>query len=352
MGNVGAGGCPPGNGDPFHDDSHSIPMTGRAAARPYISHLISSLSALWLDPKTPFRKNAVSALQVSTGFTQDQIESALDAVFGEITTDVLNAFLVSNPSVSQHSLTTLHIAAGNVFTAWLHGAVFALLLGHRVWIKPSSHEPVFAALWRQSLIEQDPAFEDLVRVVSWDDALIPQVDVVIAYGSDQTLETLKKKFPGTPFAGYGHKISAAIVFADALQENSPEIENAWRDIDAFDLQGCLSPQVIYVEGDSAVLEEAIRARKPQGPLPRWKTFNGLEEVWKDLQPVDGYLSCVGVAGAAGRREAAAHFAARPEVRVCRLGAMQRPPLDWRNGGVHLPDVLNLAVDHSERRNQR
>jgi hypothetical protein len=289
----------------------------------------------WLDVTSPLRKEAVPALQVSTGYPQLLVEQAIDAVFGELTEAHLTAYLESLAAgvLPTRQLTILHMTAGNVFTAWLHGAVISVLLGHKIWIKPSSQESVFPHLWRQSVVKEDAKLAHAIRIVPWTDALFSQVDVIVAYGTDETLATLKKKAGRKPFVGYGHKASAAILFKEALDSS---LDAAIGDIQAFDLQGCLSPQVIYVEGNNEAYEKALIAKYPVGALPQFKSFKALGEVSDDLILLGRHLSCIGVAGAAEQQaQVQANFKDRPDVRVCPLGEMQRPPLTWRNGGIEL-----------------
>jgi len=304
---------------------------------------LAAVSKDWLDTGSSIRQEAVSALQVSTGYSQLLIERALDAVFAELTAEKMNVYLASlklsktpgKPKVF------LHIAAGNVFTAWLHGAVITLLVGHHVWIKPSSQEPVFAGLWKKSVARHDPALAESIRIVAWSDRLAQEVDGVIAYGSDETLQVLKDKLPGLPFVGYGHKMSVAIVFsAAALAQWHGTVNAVCLDIEAFDLGGCLSPQIFYVQDDEKTLVQAVQGQFHGSHFPEWKAFDALDTVWRDMTAYQDHLSCVGIiADEDQRRQVEAHFVNRPDVRICEVGDMQKPPLSWRNGGVHLGEFL-------------
>jgi|GEM_PF-2710001 len=304
-----------------------------------MSHLaaLGQVSELWLNHRDSFRANALAALQVSTGYSVEMLDYALDAVFSEITLSKLQVYSLSSPlKPPLKKLTVLHVAAGNVFTAWLHGVVISLLLGHRVRIKPSSGERVFPALWHQSVQRIDTLAAEAIAIVDWNESVLKEADIIVAYGADETLKAIHEKIGSKPFIGYGHKISAAIIFAEAGSSDTEVLQALWRDIDTFDLQGCLSPQVVYVEGNAHKFEEVFRKRKPSGPLPRWKAFKRLDSVWNDLAPVQKHLSCLGVAGSEAQlADVRMHYQNNPAIRICPVGDMQRPPLAWLNGGIDL-----------------
>ena len=57
-----------------------------------IARKLGQVSQLWLDPAFPLRREGVSALQLSTGFTPEMIDRALTAAFSELTEDKLLRF--------------------------------------------------------------------------------------------------------------------------------------------------------------------------------------------------------------------------------------------------------------------
>src|SRR4051812_2611348 len=101
---------------------------------------LGRVAAYWLDPASLQRRDAVLALQVSTGLTARQVESALHAAFSELTSEKLHAYCLTDPGLQNArsaAETTLHILPGNVFTAWLPGAVISLLMDASCALKPS-----------------------------------------------------------------------------------------------------------------------------------------------------------------------------------------------------------------------
>jgi len=304
---------------------------------------LSRVTSLWLEPSSAIRAKAIEALQVSTGYSPSIINSAIQNVFEELTRDKLIAYVQAEKIQfrSKRDATVLHIGAGNVFTSWLHGAVMTLLMGYRCWIKPSVQEPVFARLWQQSVQVIDFELAGQISIVSWNDDLLRQVNAVVAYGSDETLSVLRSKTAATTlFVGFGHKLSIAIALNESTQIDQFKTwrARAVQDCELFDLNGCLSPQVLYVEGaDPGPWKSLLEGVKH---APEIRPFTSLATIVSDLAPFKDHLSAIGVAGPMSRLDAI-----RPQLeqlgttRICELGQMQRPPLTWRNGGISLAEAL-------------
>jgi hypothetical protein len=296
---------------------------------------------MWLEASSPLRRKAIEALQVSTGYSPSVIDHAIDNVFKELTREKLLEYVQAEKISFRNASdrTVLHMAAGNVFTSWLHGAVISLLLGYRCWIKPSTQEPVFARLWQQSVQAIDLTLAERIAIVPWNDALLQEATAVVAYGNDETLQTLRDKTPPeTLLIGYGHKLSVAIALKEAQSSFSQWSAHALRDCELFDLQGCLSPQIFYVEGSETgswkSLFQAI------GQAPEVRSIASLEAFLKELHPLKDRLSAVGVAGPLARLDPLRlALESLGVTRLCEVGQMQRPPLTWRNGGVSLAEAL-------------
>jgi hypothetical protein len=319
-------------------------MLAHGGSLPVVTELIKALgkvSDLWLDAGNPKRIETIQALQVSTGLSPRQIEIALKNCFEEITEPKITAYIASLDQVQRTNRHILHVLPANAFTAWVHGAVLTLLLGHKTSLKPSHREPIFARAWKQSLQEIDSALSERVDITTWDAKNLPIYDAVVAYGSDETLRSLRAQLkPSVRFAGYGHKLSVAIVFPEAWEDSPSLLDRIRRDAEPFRLQGCLSPQILYVENHEFPLERELKAALDVAP--KIKPFSTWTDVAADLAKFKPFLSCVGFAGSGERmdfldRELQDHTG----LRLCPLGEMQRPPLSWRNGGIDLLNLLNF-----------
>jgi hypothetical protein len=308
-----------------------------------MSHRIQSLakvSDLWLDSSNGLRQKTVQALQVSTGLSPHQIDLALKNCFEELSQASLERWVSARPS-SRADRSILHVLPSNAFTAWVHGATLSLLAGFQCDLKASSREPIFANAWKTSLEKIDPALGQPVRIVSWDEKNLSQYHAVAAYGSDETLQKIKAVLPpDILFAGFGHKLSVGIVFEEALGEDKATwLEKIVADATAFRLQGCLSPQILYMENyqDSRWIELDTRL----DVAPKIRPFTNWVELKETLRKFVPYLSAVGYAGGKDRESQIAEDFSEFELsRVCPLGEMQRPPLTWRNGGVDWSNLLH------------
>ncbi len=269
-----------------------------------IARTLGHVAAIWLDPADPFRQEAIIALQVSTGYASSMIEDALKSAFEELTEPKLLDFIAKEPGFQNPSELgrVLHILAGNVFTAWLPGAV---------------------------------------TIVPWEEGLLSRYPAVVTYGSDETLAAVRAQIPaGVRLVEYGHKFSVALILKEVLtvEELPGVVERLEKDAAPFDLQGCLSPQIVYVEGEDPGIFEKLFARV--NAMPAIKRFDTWEELKGELQLFQRHLSALGYAGPDERIDRV-----RPELqgmglsRICVLGEMQRPSLSWRNGGISLVDAL-------------
>lgn len=294
------------------------------------------------------------------------------------------------------------VLAGNTpLLAWpvLHHAVE---LGVSVIVKQSRDELVWTRLFVETLAEIDPEVAARIHLMLFpgDDprtkTLVQGARAVIAYGSDTTIQALRSITPATtPFLGFGHALSVALWPTDSA--TLPY----WlaTDVLLYDQAGCLSPHVVFVEPQQNIVSAldagfrhavrdlvveprtdpaqcyAIReARdlalmdgclvsgddglrytlivhprscshpKPVGlgvlhliPIERIEDFIGF------LGEYSGSVSCVGVAGHITKEVRMAAWNAGAS-RVCRIGQMQTPPLNWRNGGVDLRKwLLNQSL---------
>jgi hypothetical protein len=131
--------------------------------------------------------------------------------------------------------------------------------------KVPSAEPLFAGWFIQVLIEVEPVLAECFAIVWWrggdvepENALLQKADLVLGYGKNDSLDAIQRRLPiTTRFLPYGHKVSFAMVSADALNANKAvaTARLAAYDIARYDQQGCYSPHVLFVEHGGAVMPE-------------------------------------------------------------------------------------------------
>jgi acyl-CoA reductase-like NAD-dependent aldehyde dehydrogenase len=225
---------------------------------------------------------------------------------------------------------------------------------------------------------------------------------VVAYGSDETMAAVSARLgPTHRFVRHGHRLSVAVLGEDAQDGAALRAAAAAlaHDVALWDQQGCLSPVALYVLGVERVPEALVDAlaeasaaaaeRWPRGgagtqqlaqhareletaelraaadpavrlragrdftlvaepdarfrgsPLRRFLRIHPVRDaaaLLAALAPLGPRLAGVGVAGLGPASGLAEQLAWLGAARVCPLGRLQAPPLDWAHdhAGVLLP----------------
>lgn len=283
--------------------------------------------------------------------------------------------------------------AGSIPASALSALLLPLLAGSAVYVSPASADPVSPSLLADSLRAVD---SELARAIALGDdpRALAECDAAVVYGRDETVAELRALVPvHLPFVGYGHKLSAAAVGAEA--EIDPAVRSLALDVALYDGRGCLSPAFAFVEDRpagraeqiAAGLASALQRLESELPYGSWTAseqarlhelrkgmamradaqvwassgsvgwtvilsrFEGsppvpgsmrvipvvpvrdLAEVASWLASLRPHLSCVGEAGWGERRAALGRGVLDAGgSRLCPLGRMQFPPLAWRHDG--------------------
>jgi len=245
-----------------------------------VVELVDRVVSRWLDPFSPYRREAERLLPLVTGYAEAAIRKGLSGYLATFRAENLSRLLAEefqDPLVldgfrprPQHGgftraygprLTT-HVFSGNVPGLPAQSLTSALLVKSASLGKVASDEPVFAALFAQSVREVDPRLADCLAITYWpggDRALetmaFGRSEAVIAYGSESAIEGLQARVPRTVrFIPYGHKLSFGLIGRECLGEReAPETAaRAGYDVAKYDQQSCLSPHVFYVEEGGGV----------------------------------------------------------------------------------------------------
>lgn len=246
----------------------------------------------WLDPDSQERQEAEARLPETTGLSAAMIRHVLPLIFQEYRTDKLEALCVDElgclevldrfvPSVSGQKRACgppliTHVLAGNVPGAGLDSVIFSLLVKSATLVKTSSAEPLLPILFARSIQDIDPDLGACLSVVSWpggnivlEDLAYGRADIVVASGSDTSLAAIRKRMRGQ-FIGYGHKVSFGLVTKEGLADTEEIAHKAAYDVALYDQQGCLSPQLVYIEEGGAVTPKEFAAFLATG-LAHWQT---------------------------------------------------------------------------------
>ncbi len=371
------------------------------AGMPPQAEVVAALAALadyWRDPDYPLRQEA-EALEDPFPFAMVWV--SLEAILDSLRPAELWALIDAEDCRNAQGAPLVgHVIAANTpLLAWV-SILRALLVRSASLVKlPSGPAAEWGRLFQRSLADVSPALADCVSLHQWpggtaalDAALCQNADIVMAHGSDDTIQTLRGLRPAeTPFVGYGHRVSLAVL---PLGTATPEaLCGLARDVLLYDQGGCLSPQTVYVEGGWAETGEiaqrfaaALRQTAHDYPLPvrsaravpavrEARALAQMEpgcRIWADenlrwtviarpdLQftpsPTFGVVSVQPLASLPDLPEAVAPVAPflqgcaaagegtadyLPGVsRLCSPGHLQAPPLKWRQDGR---DVLRVLL---------
>ena len=270
------------------NQSHSL------ARRPVRDILRSIDQAVqrWLDPDSPERREAAARLPETTGLSAAMLRHVLPLIFREYRADTLEALCVAElgglevldrfvPSSLGHRKAygpplITHVLASNLPGAGLDSVIFSLLVKSATLVKTSSAEPVLPVLFARSIQDIDPNLGSCLNVATWlggnaqlEDLAYGRADIIVASGSDASLAAIRKRTRGQ-FIGYGHKVSFSLVTKESLADAEETAHKATYDVALYDQQGCLSPQLIYVEEGAAVSPKEFAALLATG-LAHWQT---------------------------------------------------------------------------------
>jgi len=334
----------------------------------------------WRNTNYPLRLEAIHTAASEFCLSAASFSLALDWMFSFWNEEIISKLYYANPHKNISS--AVQILAGNtpavITQAFLQGAILAV----PQMIKTPSLQSQFPRLLLDSFRQVSSALAELFYLDNWQNNLsalykeIGKTDLVIAYGSDETLASLKIYCsPACVFVTHGHAVSCAVIFKEAANKESLQ-RLAW-DMLSYDQRGCLSPRVTFIEEGGEIHPEqcakifsedilppiaerfprgglfpgeatAIMQRKalyrfkgmvysgedwavcydetliwPEEILPRFmpfKPFSNRKELKDVLQSVKDYLISVGVAGSLLE----VRISDYPKLQhVCTLGNMQK-----------------------------
>lgn len=239
-----------------------------------IIDIIDQAVQKWLNPNYELRQLAEEMLPVITGYDQEMVRLFLTDYLRNFRKEKLQRIVdedFSNPLVLDEfrprkagGLTRAygpecitHIFSGNVPALPLWSLVSGLLVKSATIGKVSSSEPLFPALFAQTLAEVDEKLAKSIAVLWWKGGqeelernAFNESEAVIAYGGDRTVNHVAGRVPShVRFLPHGHKVSFGVITKECLTGSLAwQTANlAAKDASWFDQQGCLSPHVFYVE---------------------------------------------------------------------------------------------------------
>jgi len=395
--------------------------------------IVDRVMRSWLHPQSTRRRQAEAVLPAATGFSTEMVRHGLPLLLDGLYAESIRALLdtelgdhrvldgVEAGSHAAGAPMILHVMSGNIPGLVAVPVLLSLVLKSAVLVKSAAGDPIFPALLAASISEVDAVLGRCVLVTYWrggdqgiEAAALSAADLVVASGSDAAIAALASR-AARRFIGHGHKVSFAAVARECLRDSEAAQEIARRlayDVSLWDQQGCLSPQLCYVESGgkvtprefAAALAHALgdyAARLPPRQLSfderaevlrfrqeaewrpartalassdctawsisieedaefvptclnrciRIKVVRDLAELASALASHRPHLEAVGLAAEAARvQDISMMLAGRGVHRICPIGALQRPPLSWRQSGrPRIADWVEwTAVEDVER----
>lgn len=224
-------------------------MSAPLAAAERIERLLAALARA-VAPGSPARAMLTGRLRETTGLSPEGIEWALSHCLERAPALSERLQLIASVPAAPRAHVIL---PGSVFVAAHRALALALAASPRVFVKPSRRDPALL----EALHRADPELFELVRQIE------PQAgDHVYAYGSDVTLEALRRELPqGTVLHAHGSGFGVAIVDLDATAPGLDAEDGLARvasaiaeDVACFDQRGCLSPRFVLGVGTRGAAE--------------------------------------------------------------------------------------------------
>ncbi len=274
------------------NDLRALTPTARIAA-------LDRVAESWLTPDSPWRRQALSELPMSTGYPEPAIAVALSNLWQALRAPHLSATLAAelanhDPHATPPPGLALHILAGNVPGVGVFGVFAALLAGIPSLVKPAAREPFLPALLVDSIVSIAPELRRAIALAPWrggtaelDATAAREADLVLAYGRDATLDALAARAPRR-LLRFGQRLSLALIARTAATRATAA--TVARQTALFDQQGCLSPQIVCLEESSpadtdrfaATLADelsAVELELPRAPL----TLAESAAVWRFVE---------------------------------------------------------------------
>ena len=242
-----------------------------------IVKVLCEVASEWRQPENKFRRLALEFGPAETGYSRPILERGLDGFFSQCAPETFSALLeqdlgraqrldefvpcsddVAGRAAMVHGPEFLvHIAAGNLPNpAWM-SLMLGLLARSAQFMKCASGASLLPRLLAHSIYEADPKLGACLELAQWrgghlelENTLFAEADCVTATGGDEALADIRRRLPARArFLSYGWRVSFGFVVREVLRPETVAavVSQAADDVTAWDQNGCLSPQVIYVE---------------------------------------------------------------------------------------------------------
>lgn len=184
----------------------------------------------------PTQKVIAEAMAENEWFSAEDILMAVDAIRQEfLDEEKLSRWAEHYTPTEQHRVAI--IMAGNIPLVGFFDMLCAVIVGHRVAIKPSSKDRVLMNF----VVEELRAIEAEIAIEQYDPAT--EYDMVIATGGDEAALHFSRRYAHCPTLIRGSRHSVAVLAGDESEE---EIEALQRDIFSYNGLGCRSVSLVML----------------------------------------------------------------------------------------------------------
>ena len=193
----------------------------------------------------------------------------------------------------------VQISSGGVPGVGVNALIRSLLVKASTLIKPGAGDVTLTRLFLEALAEEDPALSDAVAMRYWPGTeqeltggAIEGADLVVAYGSDESVAAVRSLVPVTSrFLAYHHRFGIGVVGREALGQGVEDVAgDVARAVAMFEHRGCVCPHVVFVEHGGAAVPERFAELVAEA-------LEGLAGVW----PAPGQAALAAREGAALRQ---------------------------------------------------
>ena len=277
------------------------------------ARLLGRAGARFLDPADTLRQEAEERLPATADLSPEMVRAVIEGMARDWTAERLTGLLAAElpqPEALDRFVLqagggrarafppalSFHVGAGTVPGVSATSMLRGLILGSATLVKPGVGDVVLPVLLARALAEEAPLLASAVAVLYWsggsgesvESVALETSDLVVAYGGDTAVRSLRERLPvTTPLVAYHHRMSVALVGRGALSsERLPGVVAALaRAVALFDQRGCVSPHAVLVEEGGDVGAREL-AEAVAGELER------LHQVLPPTRPSSAHASTV------------------------------------------------------------
>jgi hypothetical protein len=139
----------------------------------------------------------------------------------------------------------------------VNALVRSLLVKSPTLLKPGRGDSVLSALFAEAVREADPALGESLAVLYWrggtvavEAEALEGAEVLVVYGSDETVAALRARAPATTrVVAYHHRVGVGVVGRAALTRDGVRAvaDDVARAAALFERRGCVCPQLVLAE---------------------------------------------------------------------------------------------------------